>query len=240
MQHFLIGSVHDLQEKSGFPEVEQVSALIHDALLPPEQEKSKVQLKIHTVTLRNKEHIDLNYAAWTLELSSAKPAHPVQYSSSYSLIYQCLIKNGKQLPTRGGKGQVELWRGARGRKERRGHSSNTPASAVLCWQITNRLASLPFPGCAHSSAPLPRAAQKLLFFCHWEKGTSVKHAGLGCAPVSQHTLLAHSYTSSSLNPSPAYACTSRGFCSSLRLWGSFQTLAQWELNAFFSRYLVKI
>lgn len=63
MQHFLIGSVHDLQEKSGFPEVqkevEQVSALIYNTLLPPEQGKSKVQLQIHTVTLRNKEHIDL-------------------------------------------------------------------------------------------------------------------------------------------------------------------------------------
>lgn len=191
MQHFLIGSVHDLQEKSGFPEVEQVSALIHNALLPPEQEKSKVQLKIHTVTLRNKEHIDLNYAAWTLELSSAKPARPVQYSCSYSLIYQCLIKNGKQLPMRGGKGQVELWRGARGRKEWRGHSSQRRSLLT-----DNKPLGQPAPSLAVLTAlrSLPRAAQKLLFFCHREKGTSVEHAGLGCTPVSQHTLLSHSYT----------------------------------------------
>lgn len=230
MQHFLIGSVHNLQEKSGFPEVEQVSALIHNALLPPEQEKSKVQLKIHTVTLRNKEHIDLNYAAWTLELSSAKPARPVQYSCSYSLIYQCLIKNGKQLPMRGGKGQVELWRGARGRKERRGHSSATPASAVLCWQITNRLASLPLPWlCSQLCARCHVLFKSCSFFAIGKRGPPWNTQDWDALPYRSirccHTATQHAIRSSSLNPSPAYTCTSRGFCSSLRLRESFQTLA---------------
>lgn len=156
------------------------------------------------------------------------PARPVQYSCSYSHIYQCLVKNGKQLPTTGGEGQVELWWGARGRKEPRGHSSDTPASAVLCWQITKRLASLPFPWlCSQLCARCHTLLKSCSFFAVGKRGppwnTQARDAFPYCGIHCCHTATQPATRSSNLNlPTLAHLVE---FCSSLRLRESFQTSA---------------